>query len=92
MAREDRSPVRACDGMLLRPTDRVNRAVGYRKVDLVRGRARSIRAESQIPEESLSDPMMALVLEERATALLGEPALPAEPRDESQMFEGSEVG
>jgi hypothetical protein len=78
--------------MLLGAANLIDRSMGDRKVNLVGRRTRRLGAESQIPEQVLGHPVMSLVLEQRSAALVGQTALPAEPGDETQLLERTEVG
>jgi hypothetical protein len=71
--------------------DLVDGPVGEGEVDFVGRRAGLLGSQAQVPEQGLGDPMVTLVLLEGPTSLVREAALAAEPRDEPQLLERTQV-
>lgn len=78
--------------VLLGPTDLIDRAMRDGEVNLVGGRARFLGTEPEIAEQGLGDPVMTLVLLQRAVSPFRQSTLPTEARDQPEILEGPQVG
>ena len=77
--------------MLLRPANLLDRAVGNRQIDLSGGRTDLLRRKPEVSEQSLDDPVMALILRKRPMSSEREPTLAPVPFDKTEVLERSEV-
>jgi hypothetical protein len=84
--------MRADRRVTLRGADLLDREVTQREVHFPSSPAGGLGGKSDPREEALSHPVMTTVLLEAGESSGGEPALPPESRDQSQLFERSEMG